>query len=79
MKLTKFDMQLASLISEIILKEEEMNLNIRAGRGYSTGHPHIKKQFKPTYGYEEINDNYEEKQEPVKISKAFQGRENEVD
>ena len=58
-----------------LLKENDNNLNLRGGRGYSVGHPvPIKKRPRPAYG--EINQFEEEEEQnkkpmPVKISRAF--------
>ena len=53
----KMHQQLVAIIRKILKEEDDRILNVRGGRGYGTGHPYTEEE--------------QEKEEPVKISKAF--------
>ena len=63
---------LIKIIRKLIKEEEDRNLNVRAARGYSVGHPYpVQKERKPDYGYVENKEQIESDDEPIKISRAF--------
>ena len=59
-----------TIIEELELRQKV--INVRGGRGYSTGHPHAPRQIS---GYSVIDPTEEEPEKyinkPVKVSKAF--------
>lgn len=62
--------------------ETAMNLKIRGGRGYSAGHPYDANKIKPLHGKSEYDSDHEhqpdqEQKEPVQISRAFKGEDND--
>ena len=69
--------ELIGLIKKIISEQDENVLNVRGGRGYSVGHPYPVKAGPPVSqdlgspGPYEDNEQEENEDEPVKISKAF--------
>ena len=71
MKQAEFE-KLIRLIEEL---QKGQQLDIRGGRGYSVGHPHLRKQNKPGYGkmnkYEEEKPQEIKEKEPVEVSRAF--------
>ena len=59
-----------------LLNENDNNLNLRGIRGYGVGHPvPIKKRPRPVYGEVTLSsdedDNSNQQQAPIKISRAF--------
>ena len=69
--------ELIAIIKKIITEQDENVLNVRGGRGYSVGHPYPVKAGPPVNqdlgdpGPYEFDEEDEDKNEPVKISKAF--------
>ena len=70
--------ELIGIIRKIIKEQDEKILNVRGGRGYGVGHPYPIKSVPSVnqelgspgpYEYDEEEDY--NKDEPVKISKAF--------
>ena len=76
-----------SLIKRI-LEAIENNLNLRGDKGHGAGHPYTHGRYRPVYGKSNVEykeDEYETNQEseeienPVKVSKAFQEKFEEED
>mgnify|MGYP003119291986 CR=1 FL=1 len=69
--------EIIAVIRRIIREQDENVLNVRGGRGYSVGHPYPVKsgpqvsQDLGSPGPYEDDEQDENKDEPVKISKAF--------
>ena len=69
--------ELIGIIRKLIKEENDNVLNVRGGRGYSVGHPYPVKAGAPVNqdlgspGPYEFDDDEDDKDEPVKISKAF--------
>jgi hypothetical protein len=69
--------EIIAIIRRIIKEEDEKVLNVRGGKGYSVGHPYPVKSGPPVSqdlgdpGPYEDNEEDENENEPVKISKAF--------
>ena len=69
--------ELIGIIRMIIREQDENILNVRGGRGYSVGHPYPTKSGPPVNqnlgnpGPYEEEDNTEQNQTGVKISRAF--------
>lgn len=81
MKMSNEEIEIMQFLYEVLLKEQEMNLKIRNPRGYGWSHTYVENTPKPGYGEVSL-DKEEQKEEPkmpVKISKAFKERRNEVD
>ena len=69
--------ELIAIIKRIIREQDENVLNVRGGRGYSAGHPypiksgpHVSQDLGSPGPYED-DEQDENKDEPVKISRAF--------
>lgn len=69
--------ELIGIIRRIIREQDEKVLNVRGGKGYSTGHPYPAKprtrvsQDLGSPGPYEYNEEDEDENKTVKISKAF--------
>lgn len=69
--------ELIGLIKKIMREQDERVLNVRGGRGYSVGHPYPVKSGPPVSqdlgdpGPYEFNEEEQDENKPVKISKAF--------
>ena len=69
--------ELIGIIKRIISEQDENVLNVRGGRGYSVGHPYPVKsgpqvnQDLGSPGPYEDDEQEENEEEPVKISRAF--------
>ena len=69
--------ELIGIIRKILREQDENVLNVRGGRGYSVGHPYPVKsgpqvsQDLGSPGPYEYTEEEQDKEEPVKISKAF--------
>tara|TARA_E500000318_G_scaffold78610_1_gene73481 strand:- start:432 stop:665 length:234 start_codon:yes stop_codon:yes gene_type:complete len=69
--------ELIGIIKRIISEQDENILNVRGGRGYSVGHPYPAKsgpqvnQDLGSPGPYEDDEQEENEEEPVKISRAF--------
>ena len=68
--------KLIRLIEEL---QKGQKLDMRGGRGYSVGHPHLRKPNKPGYGkmnkYEDEKPQQTKEKEPVEVSRAFSKKE----
>ena len=63
-------------IIDLILEQESQVLKVRAGRGYSVGHPIFFKAYpSPNLGPENKQEEMQQEKEPVKISKAFKNKQ----
>jgi len=71
--------QLVEIIKKLIKESDERILNVRGGKGYSTGHPYPnKKGPRPTLGDPgpyAVDEEEDDNTEPVQISKAFKKKE----
>ena len=69
--------ELIGIIKRIISEQDENVLNVRGGRGYSVGHPYPVKsgpqvnQDLGSPGPYEDDEQEDNEEEPVKISRAF--------
>ena len=69
--------ELIAIIKKVIREQDENVLNVRGGRGYGVGHPYPIKsgpqvsQDLGSPGPYEDDEQEENKDKPVKISKAF--------
>ena len=69
--------ELIAIIKKVIREQDENVLNVRGGRGYGVGHPYPVKsgpqvsQDLGSPGPYEDDEQEENEDEPVKISKAF--------
>ena len=69
--------ELIAIIKRLIKEDNENVLNVRGGRGYGVGHPYPVKSGPPVNqdlgspGPYEADEEDKDKNEPVKISKAF--------
>jgi hypothetical protein len=68
---------LIGIIRRIIQEQDENNLNVRGGRGYGVGHPYpvksvpsVSQDLGSPGPYEDDEEDYD-RDEPIKISKAF--------
>ena len=71
--------QLLEIIKKLIKESDDRILNVRGGKGYSTGHPYPnKKGSKPLLGDPgpyAVDEEDDDSTEPVQISKAFKKKE----
>jgi len=64
--------ELIKIIRRIIKEQDDKILNVRGGKGYSTGHPYpVRDKPRPIYGEVEIEQQVEKESKPIKVSKAF--------